>query len=67
MATICELRAAGFSVLLSREQIEDPKGIEMPDNLEGFAEWRDNIESRVGRLEDAVETEARARASMDED
>lgn len=39
----------------------------MPDNLEGFAEWRDNIESRVGRLEDAVETEARARASMDED
>jgi hypothetical protein len=39
----------------------------MPDDLEGFAEWRDSIESRVGTLEAKAKTEARARAGMDED
>ena len=39
----------------------------MPDDLDGFAEWRDSIESRVGRLEVTVETEARVRAQMDHD
>ena len=39
----------------------------MSDDLGGFAEWRDGIESRVGRLEDTVETEARLRAQMDRD
>jgi septal ring factor EnvC (AmiA/AmiB activator) len=32
-----------------------------------FAEWRDNIESRVSTLEVTVETEARVRAQMDKD
>jgi chromosome segregation ATPase len=39
----------------------------MSDDLGGFAEWRDSIESRMGRLEDTVETEARLRAQMDRD
>lgn len=39
----------------------------MSDDLEGFAEWRDNIESRVSTLEVTVKTEARVRAQMDED
>jgi len=39
----------------------------MSDDLEGFAEWRDSIESRMGRLEATVETEARLRAQMDRD
>jgi chromosome segregation ATPase len=39
----------------------------MSDDLEGFAEWRDTTEARVSRLEVAVETEARARAQMDND
>jgi hypothetical protein len=67
MATICELRVAGFSVFLSREQIEDPKGIKMPDDLQGFVEWRDKMEARVSTLERTAKTEARARAGMDQD
>lgn len=39
----------------------------MSDDLDGLAEWRDNIESRVSTLEVTVKTEARARASMDRD
>ena len=39
----------------------------MSDDLDGFAEWRDSIESRVGRLEVTVEAEARVRAQMDHD
>ncbi len=39
----------------------------MSDDLGGFAEWRDSIESRIGRVEDTVETEARLRAQMDRD
>jgi hypothetical protein len=39
----------------------------MSDDLGGSAEWRDSIESRVGRLEVTVETEARLRAQMDRD
>ncbi len=39
----------------------------MSDDLEGFAEWRDSIESRVSTLEVTVETEARVRAQMDND
>jgi hypothetical protein len=39
----------------------------MTDDLEGFAEWRDAIESRVSTLEVTVETEARVRAHMDQD
>lgn len=39
----------------------------MPDDLEGFAEWRDKIESRVSTLEVTVKTEARVRAQMDHD
>ena len=33
----------------------------MSDDLEGFAEWRDKIESRVSTLEVTVKTEARVR------
>ena len=39
----------------------------MSDDLEAFAEWRDNIESRVSTLEVTVETQARVRAQMDRD
>ena len=39
----------------------------MAGDLEDFAEWRDNIESRVSTLEVTAKTEARARASMDRD
>ena len=39
----------------------------MSDDLDGFAEWRDNIESRVGTLEVTVKTQARVRAQMDKD
>ena len=39
----------------------------MSDDLEDFAEWRDNIESRVSTLEVTVETQARVRAQMDKD
>ena len=39
----------------------------MSDDLEGFAEWRDKIESRVSTLEVTVKTEARVRAQMDHD
>ena len=39
----------------------------MSDDLEGFAEWRDNMESRVSTLEATAEIEARARAQMDTD
>ena len=39
----------------------------MSDDLDGFAEWRDNMESRVSTLELTVKTEARVRAQMDED
>jgi hypothetical protein len=39
----------------------------MSDDLDGFAEWRDGIESRVGTLEASARTEARARAGMDQD
>jgi peptidoglycan hydrolase CwlO-like protein len=37
------------------------------DDLHGFAEWRDRIESRVSTLEVTVTTEARVRAQMDKD
>ena len=39
----------------------------MADDLHGFAEWRDSIESRVSTLEVTVTTEARVRAQMDND
>ena len=39
----------------------------MPDDLEGFAEWRDKMEARVSTLEATAKTEARARAGMDQD
>ena len=39
----------------------------MTNDLEGFAEWRDNIEGRVSTLEATVETEARVRGQMDQD
>ncbi|HVT67709.1 MAG TPA: hypothetical protein VHF26_08175 [Trebonia sp.] len=39
----------------------------MANDLDGFAEWRDRIESRVSTLEATVETEARVRAQMDKD
>jgi hypothetical protein len=39
----------------------------MPDDLEGFAEWRDKMEARVSTLEVTVKTEAHARADMDRD
>ena len=39
----------------------------MSDDLEDFAEWRGNIESRVSTLEVTVETQARVRAQMDKD
>lgn len=39
----------------------------MPADLDGLAEWRDNIESRVSTLEVTVRTEARVRAQMDRD
>ena len=39
----------------------------MSGDLDGFAEWRDDIESRVSTLEVTVNTEKRARASMDRD
>jgi hypothetical protein len=39
----------------------------MPDDLEGFAEWRDTMEVRVSTLEARAKTEARARAGMDQD
>jgi hypothetical protein len=37
------------------------------DDLEGFAQWRDEIETRVGTLEVTIETEADTRAKMDKD
>jgi hypothetical protein len=37
------------------------------DDLEGFAGWRDTIESRVSTLEVSVEVEKLARAGMDDD
>jgi len=39
----------------------------MTNDLEGFAEWRDNVETRVSTLELTVATEARVRAQMDQD
>ena len=39
----------------------------MTNDLEGFAQWRDNIETRVSTLEVTVAIEARARAQMDKD
>ena len=39
----------------------------MSDDLDGFTEWRDNIESRVSTLEVTVKTQARVRAQMDRD
>jgi hypothetical protein len=39
----------------------------MTDDLEDSAQWRDEIETRVGTLEVTVETEARVRAKMDQD
>jgi hypothetical protein len=39
----------------------------MADDLHGFAEWRDSIESRVSTLEVTVTTETRVRAQMDND
>jgi chromosome segregation ATPase len=39
----------------------------MTDDLEDSAQWRDEIETRVGTLEVTVETEAQARAKMDQD
>ena len=39
----------------------------MANDLEGFAQWQDNIEARVSTLETTVETEATVRAQMDED
>jgi len=39
----------------------------MSDDLDGLAEWRDNIESRVSTLEVTVKTQARVRAQMDRD
>jgi chromosome segregation ATPase len=39
----------------------------MTNDLEGFPEWRDNIEARVSTLETTVETEARVRSQMDQD
>ena len=39
----------------------------MTGNLEDFAQWRDEIETRVGTLEVVVETQAHVRAKMDQD
>src|SRR5215471_13802102 len=39
----------------------------MTDGLEDSAQWRDEIETRVGTLEVTVETEAQVRAKMDQD
>lgn len=39
----------------------------MTDDSEGFAQWQDEIEIRVGTLEVTVSTEGRARAQMDKD
>ena len=39
----------------------------MSDDLEGFTEWRDSIESRVSTLEVTVQTQAYVRAQMDRD
>ena len=39
----------------------------MTDDLEGFAQWRDEIETRVGTLEVTVEPEADAKARMSKD
>ena len=39
----------------------------MTDDLEDFAQWRDEIETRVGTLEVTVEAEAQVRAKMDQD
>jgi len=39
----------------------------MINDLEGFPQWRDNIEARVSTLEATVEAEARVRAQMDND
>jgi hypothetical protein len=39
----------------------------MTDDLEDSAQWRDEIEIRVGTLEVTVETEAQVRAKMDQD
>jgi acyl-coenzyme A thioesterase PaaI-like protein len=39
----------------------------MANGLEGFTEWRDNMEGRVSTLEATVETEARLRAQVDKD
>jgi septal ring factor EnvC (AmiA/AmiB activator) len=39
----------------------------MTNDLEGFPQWRDNIESRVSTLEVTVATQARVRAQMDRD
>jgi hypothetical protein len=39
----------------------------MTDDSDGFAQWQDELETRVGTLEVTVSTEARARAQMDKD
>jgi peptidoglycan hydrolase CwlO-like protein len=39
----------------------------MADDLEGIAQWRDNIETRVSTLEVTVATQVRVRAQMDRD
>jgi hypothetical protein len=39
----------------------------MTDDLEDSGQWRDSVETRLGRLEVTVEEQARLRAAMDED
>ena len=38
----------------------------MADDLEDSAQWRDGVETRLGRLEVTVEEQARLRAAMDD-
>jgi septal ring factor EnvC (AmiA/AmiB activator) len=38
----------------------------MTDDLEGSGQWRDSVETRLGKLEVTVEEQARLRAAMDE-
>jgi hypothetical protein len=39
----------------------------MTDDLEDSGQWRDSVETRLGRLEATAEEQARLRAAMDED
>jgi chromosome segregation ATPase len=39
----------------------------MADDLENSRQWRDTVETRLGKLEATVEEQERLRAAMDED